>query len=111
MNGFVSTGSLINRFIPRLLQTFNTLNQSPCDVAASLAAVCSPTGREHSLAYIWPVILLELLEHAEFDLSPLLSGYVYAGPPTEFANSCRCSSVYYSMLSACGYCQGRNFQM
>ena len=55
-------------------------------------------------------LVLNLLEHAEFDLDPLPSGYVYAGPPTEFANSCRCSSVYYSMLSACGYCQGRSFK-
>ena len=108
MNGFVSIGSLINRLISLLrLQTFNTLNQSPCDVAASLAAVCSPTGREHSLAYIWPVILLE---HAGFNLDPLPSGYVYAGPRTESATSCRCSSVFYSMLSACGYCQSRNYQ-
>ena len=109
MNGFVLTGSLINRFIPQLLQTFNTLSQSPCDVAASLAAVCSPTGRERSLAYIWPVVLLELLEHAGFNLEPLPSGYVYSGPRPESATSCRCSSVFYSTLSACGYCQGRNY--
>jgi hypothetical protein len=46
---------------------------------------------------------------AEFNLSPLSPGYVYLGPSVANANSCRCSSVYYSLLSACAYCQGRNY--
>ncbi len=46
---------------------------------------------------------------AEFNLQPLLPGYVYLGPTVANANSCRCSSVYYSLLSACAYCQGRNY--
>jgi len=42
-------------------------------------------------------------------LEPLDPGYVYVGPTQATANSCRCSSVYYSLVSACGYCQGRSF--
>lgn len=68
--------------------SFNSLNQSPCDVAAALAGVCVGT---------------------DFTLAPLAPGFVYLGPPPENANSCRCSSVYYSLLSACAVCQDRDF--
>ncbi|KIM48890.1 hypothetical protein M413DRAFT_438063 [Hebeloma cylindrosporum] len=68
--------------------TFNSLNQSPCDVGAALAGVCIG---------------------GDFTLSPLDPGYVYLGPDASNANSCRCSSVYYSLLAACSVCQTRNF--
>jgi len=45
----------------------------------------------------------------DFNLSPLPSGYVYLGPDAAYATACRCSTVYYSMLSACSSCQGHNF--
>jgi hypothetical protein len=67
---------------------FSSISQSPCDVAAELAGVCVG---------------------GQFNLSPLDVGYVYLGPSTANANTCRCSSVYYSLLSACAYCQGRNY--
>ncbi|KAF8163453.1 hypothetical protein B0H34DRAFT_795165 [Crassisporium funariophilum] len=67
---------------------FNTLGQSPCDVATELGGVCVG---------------------GQFSLQPLSAGFVYLGPSAVNANSCRCSSVYYSMLSACGACQNRNF--
>ena len=97
----------ITDFVTHFQQTFNTQNQSPCDVAASLAAVCAPGGRESCLFYTLHIISVNL--HAGFNLDPLPSGYVYSGPLREFATPCRCSTVYYSMLSACGYCQFRNF--
>ena len=40
-----------------------------------------------------------------FTLAPLEPGFVYLGPTIISANSCRCSTVYYSLLSACAYCQ------
>jgi hypothetical protein len=67
---------------------FSSVNQSPCDVAAELAGVCVG---------------------GQFNLQPLSTGYVYLGPSVANANSCRCSSVYYSLLSGCAYCQGRNY--
>ncbi|EDR14361.1 uncharacterized protein LACBIDRAFT_306125 [Laccaria bicolor S238N-H82] len=67
--------------------SYNSLGQSPCTVASALAGVCV----------------------GEFTLSPLAPDYVYLGPSVANANSCRCSSVYYSLLSACANCQGRNF--
>ncbi len=36
-------------------------------------------------------------------------GFHYLGPTVAEADECRCSSVTYSLISACGGCQGRNF--
>jgi len=44
-----------------------------------------------------------------FTLDPLQPGFVYLGPTALAANSCRCSSVYYSLLSACAYCQNQTY--
>jgi len=51
------------------------------------------------------------IDHANvvFNLVPLRSGNVYSGPSLTTANACRCSSVYYSLLSACAHCQGRGY--
>ncbi|KIM36436.1 hypothetical protein M413DRAFT_449146 [Hebeloma cylindrosporum] len=67
---------------------YNSLRQSPCDVAASLAGVC--TG-------------------GAFTISPLDPGYHYPGPSTANANDCRCNTIYYSLIAACSACQERNF--
>ena len=50
------------------------------------------------------------LKYLAFNLSPLIAGYTYTGPTVDQQNSCRCSSVYYSLLSGCAYCQGRNYR-
>jgi len=44
-----------------------------------------------------------------FTLAPLEPGFVYLGPTTLTANACRCSTVYYSLLSACAYCQNQTY--
>jgi len=74
--------------VTSLSWTFNSLGDSPCQVAADLAGVCNG---------------------GVFDLKPLDDGFVYLGPTVAVQNSCRCSSVYYSMLSACAACQGRDW--
>ncbi|KAF5315962.1 hypothetical protein D9611_004846 [Ephemerocybe angulata] len=68
--------------------TFNSKNQSPCVVASALAGVCVG---------------------GDFTLTPLEPDFVYLGPSQAAATPCRCSSVYYSLLSACGTCQNRNY--
>ena len=88
---------------------FNSLNQSPCDVGASLAAVCAPNGCKHFFSPLLAVLAQAARYVVDFNLSPLPSGYVYLGPDAAYATACRCSTVYYSLLSACGSCQGRNF--
>lgn len=63
----------------------NGKGDSPCLVAAQLAEVCTTRG---------------------FTLEALQPGYIYLGPTRAQVNACRCSSVYYSLLSACAECQG-----
>jgi len=50
--------------------------------------------------------------YAEFDLPALPHGFVYYGPsnrPRDRESNCVCNSVFYSLLSACGYCQERDW--
>ncbi|KAI0332517.1 hypothetical protein GY45DRAFT_1433180 [Cubamyces sp. BRFM 1775] len=66
----------------------NDKGQSPCLVASYLLSPCSTS------AASW--------------VYPLTPGYHYNTPtddPTS-ATSCRCSTVFYSMISACATCQG-----
>lgn len=44
-----------------------------------------------------------------FSLAPLQPGFIYLGPSQTGADSCRCSTVYYSLLSACAVCQNQSF--
>ncbi|SJL00489.1 uncharacterized protein ARMOST_03802 [Armillaria ostoyae] len=59
--------------------SFNSLNQSPCTVAAYLGGVCNS---------------------GNFTVTSLSDGQQYGGPTLEQANGCRCSSVFYSLVSA-----------
>jgi len=66
--------------------TFNSLSQSPCTVAAYLMATC---------------------DNGVFTLGPEPSGYPYYGPGgTAATDLCYCNTVSYSLISACGACQG-----
>ncbi|KAJ7120500.1 hypothetical protein C8R43DRAFT_83106 [Mycena crocata] len=65
--------------------SFNSLGQSPCLVAAYLGSVCNDG------LFIVPA----LASDTSF----------YAGPTVAQANACACSSVFYSLLSACADCQ------
>lgn len=68
--------------------TFNSLNQSPCQMASFLGGVCNA---------------------GTFSVPPLTTGLVYIGPTPGEANGCRCSSVFYSLISACALCQSDQF--
>ncbi|KAF8921099.1 hypothetical protein CPB85DRAFT_304449 [Mucidula mucida] len=67
---------------------YNSANQSVCAVASNLAAVCNP-----QQIYTIPALSR--------------SGDVYGGPLK--GDECRCNSVFYSLLSACGFCQGYHY--
>ncbi|KAK0459820.1 uncharacterized protein EV420DRAFT_292387 [Desarmillaria tabescens] len=69
--------------------SYNSLNQSSCVVASYLGGVCNS---------------------GNFTVTPLSEGDLYAGPTLAQANSCRCSSVFYSLISACALCQGRIYE-
>ncbi|KAH9973130.1 hypothetical protein BGW80DRAFT_1560735 [Lactifluus volemus] len=64
--------------------TYNSMDQSPCEVTAALANPC-------------------------YDSSPIPAippGYSYSGPRVNDGITCKCSTVVYSLLSACAACQG-----
>ncbi|KAH9047160.1 hypothetical protein EDB84DRAFT_1463058 [Lactarius hengduanensis] len=63
----------------------NSLGQNPCNVAAYLEATCG-TGL--------------------FKIDPLPQGSLYRGPDVSQSNLCECNTVVYSLVSACGACQG-----
>lgn len=65
----------------------NSHKQSPCQVASQLLNLCSP------------FTLLALPEDSQ-----------YSGPSLAAANPCICSTVVYSLMSACGACQGGLYQ-
>jgi len=47
-----------------------------------------------------------LISLAAYNLAPLPGGYVYLGPGQ--SNPCQCSTVGYSLISACAACQNRD---
>ncbi|CAK5277655.1 unnamed protein product [Mycena citricolor] len=67
--------------------TVNAQHLTPCLVAAWLESVC--------------------LGPTEVDAIPANTHYI--GPSTSTANLCLCSTVTYSLISACGACQNRTY--
>ena len=87
------------------IQTFNSFGQSPCIVAASMIATCFKGGE-------FPIACMcgygGLISLVDFGLAPLPPGYSYSGPSPDYANKCQCSTVGFSLISACVACQGRS---
>ncbi|KAF8736920.1 hypothetical protein AX14_013737 [Amanita brunnescens Koide BX004] len=63
---------------------FNSKGQSPCEVVEDLATACDPNG---------------------FTLQPISPGTSYNGPGPGQNNTCHCTSIFYSLISACAACQ------
>ncbi|KAG6814538.1 hypothetical protein H0H92_000065 [Tricholoma furcatifolium] len=68
--------------------SFNSLGQSPCLITAYLGSVCNA---------------------GQFTVGPLEAGNEYLGPTVAEANECRCSGVFYNLVSACAGCQDRQW--
>ncbi|KAK0186966.1 hypothetical protein F5146DRAFT_758987 [Armillaria mellea] len=64
--------------------SFNSLNQSPCDIGRALGGVCT----------------------SDFSIQALPSGYHYSGVGQIYTSDCVCNTVYYSLLNVCAACQG-----
>ncbi len=47
-----------------------------------------------------------LIFTAAYSIAPLPLGYSYGGPDSGYSNECICSTIGYSLLGACGVCQG-----
>ncbi|KAJ6502359.1 hypothetical protein C8R45DRAFT_617222 [Mycena sanguinolenta] len=71
---------------PAFAWASNSLGQSPCLVAAYLGGACDDG------LFMVPALNNTLAE-------------VYQGPTVAQANSCGCSSVFYSLIGACALCQ------
>ncbi|KAF8798154.1 hypothetical protein BYT27DRAFT_7203862 [Phlegmacium glaucopus] len=78
--------SNVAQCISGLNWTLNSMGQTPCYVAANLESICTPT-----------------------TVDGIPNNTHYLGPTLAAADPCQCSSVTYSMISACGACQGRTF--
>ena len=89
-----------------ICQMFNSLNESPCDMAASLLQPCYSGSK-----YVHFFLVCDSMFHAlvGIDVMPLVTGSYYSGPYYGYDTVCMCNSVYYSVLSACGYCQGHGY--
>ncbi|KAK0450966.1 hypothetical protein EV421DRAFT_1199537 [Armillaria borealis] len=75
--------------LPSYSWSENDCDQTPCEVAAYLISQCTDE---------------------PFTLDPLPAGTHYVGPTSpQDANECECSSVVYSLVSACAVCQERNW--
>ncbi|KAE9410440.1 hypothetical protein BT96DRAFT_376180 [Gymnopus androsaceus JB14] len=64
--------------------SFNSLGQDPCTVATFLGGACSG---------------------GEFQIPAITSTEFYSGPNSTAQTACRCSTVFYALLMACGECQ------
>jgi hypothetical protein len=105
MNGFVPHSILI--LVPK------SASDVQFDTSKSLR---HRSGAWFSLCW-WTCVLPSLSVYAvvrtdgnnleSYTLDPLEPYYIYIGPTKENQDSCRCSSVYYSLLSGCAHCQGR----
>lgn len=67
---------------------YNSLNQSACSIASSLMGACTSS---------------------TYTVVPLEIGQIYDGPWKGSDTPCLCSSVYYSLLSTCAFCQSRSY--
>ncbi|PPR02063.1 hypothetical protein CVT24_011162 [Panaeolus cyanescens] len=75
--------------LPFYTWTFNSQDKTPCEVASSLLSVCN---------------------NGPFFVHALPDNSHYLGPVTVAgATPCECNTVVYSLMSACGACQGKTY--
>lgn len=83
----IAQSSDVNQCVFEYQWAFNSLKQTPCLVAAQLESICSgPVG-----------------------VNAIPVGNRYLGPTFAAATPCICSTVTYSLISACAGCQNRTF--
>ncbi|KAL0068303.1 hypothetical protein AAF712_004690 [Marasmius tenuissimus] len=84
--------------------SFNSMRQSPCEIGESLGRVCR-SGTSSLVRLVdsgtHNFSMLEV-----FTIQPLQEGYYYSGINPPSVTPCVCNTVYYTLLSVCGLCQG-----
>jgi hypothetical protein len=85
-----------------LFQTFNSLNQNPCTVAAYLESTCNSGCECFS-----PRMSIPISSFKAFTIAALWPGYAYSAWSLDYyPDLCSCNTVIYSLISACVACQG-----
>ena len=85
-----------------MLQSFNSQKQSPCQVASSLFSICTPG----MFCCIHIQVVLSLIFFpVGYIVNQADPGSHYSGPTIDNQNACQCSTVSYSLISACAACQ------
>jgi hypothetical protein len=87
-------------------QTYNTQMKSPCEVASILLSECNNGRQYHPLVMFFGSSIHHSLA---FPVDTLPQSSHYVGPSIQNANPCQCNTVTYSLMSACGACQGRTY--
>ncbi|KAJ7120501.1 hypothetical protein C8R43DRAFT_83195 [Mycena crocata] len=98
-----SQTSNVTACIPLYQWTVNSKQQTPCLVAAYLESTCQ--GRK-SLAFRMSCSDRTI---SAVGVNAIPEQTHYEGPSALNATLCSCSTVTYSLISACGACQGRRF--
>ena len=95
------------------VQSFNSLGQNACTVAAFMMSTCNAGcefDRLISFGFILYCVVYFLISFVAFTVDPLQPGYSYPGPNgTDNSDLCKCSTVGYSLISACAGCQGEHW--
>src|SRR5258708_822852 len=88
------------------VQTYNSLGQNACAVRAFMMATCN--GGCEPFFLRWRALMFDIFP--AYTIDPLSPGDHYLGPSAEAAyNLCKCSTIGYSLISACGACQGADW--
>jgi hypothetical protein len=88
------------------VQTFNSLSQDPCTVAAYMLSTCNGGCQYYYLS----CQSLPTRPFAAFVINPLQPGYSYSGPSgSDDTDLCECNTIAYSLISACDACQGEEW--
>ena len=88
-------------------------------LSAKIHVLLQRTCRRHVMGVVSRFLVLlcpfigepyRLISFAAYDLIPLPSGYHYEGPSgIDNSDLCKCNTVRYSLISACGGCQGERW--
>jgi len=90
------------------VQSFNSLGQDACLIVAYMMSTCN--GGCESFTFYSCLATAEsqrFISFPAFTVPTLVPGYSYTGPSgPDNSNLCKCSTIAYSLISACGGCQG-----
>jgi hypothetical protein len=85
-----------------MLQSFNSQKQSPCQVVSSLFSIC--TSGMLCCIHI-QIAISDFSSPVGYIVKQADTGSHYTGPTIDSQNPCQCSTVSYSLISACAACQ------